>query len=58
MKNKLFKHISKNFNTYSKYHESQSKFLNDSLILVDLNDNPISPISKMKGFLLFIIIPN
>ena len=34
------------------YHNSQTKFLNDELILVDENDNSIGSISKLNGHLL------
>ena len=33
-------------------HYSQTKFLNDQLILLDLNDNPIGSISKLDAHLL------
>ena len=36
----------------SKYDESQTKFLNDELILVDENDNNIGSISKLNGHLI------
>jgi isopentenyl-diphosphate delta-isomerase len=36
----------------SKYDESQTKFLQDELILVDENDNNIGSISKLNGHLL------
>ena len=36
----------------SKFDKSQTKFLNDELILVDENDNPVGSISKLNGHLL------
>ena len=33
-------------------HYSQTKFLNDQLILLDLNDNPIGSLSKLDAHLL------
>jgi len=43
-----------NFSTINKmkkkYHQSQTQSFNDSLVLVDYNDNVISPISKIEGF--------
>ena len=36
----------------SNFDESQTKFLNDELILVDENDNPVGSISKLNGHLL------
>ena len=40
------------FPNLSKYDESQTKFLNDELILVDENDNNIGSISKLNGHLI------
>ena len=36
----------------SKFDKSQTKFLNDELILVDESDNPVGSISKLNGHLL------
>ena len=36
----------------TKIHKSQTKFLNDELILVDESDNPVGSISKLDGHLL------
>ena len=36
----------------SNFVESQTKFLNDELILVDEEDNPVGSITKLNGHLL------